>query len=112
MAKLQDIPKEMDKKPTHNRSALSKVAATSLLGMSLAYFANLLLVLIAAHTFILPLLILGIVTLFGAALCFLRFRWAPAIGALVALGAVSVQMSQPIIHYFMTTQVMQRPLSH
>ena len=88
MAKVQDIPKEMDKKPSHNRSALSTVAAIALLGISLAYFANLLLVLIAAHTFILPLLILGIVTLFGVALCFLRFRWAPAIGALVALGAV------------------------
>ena len=102
MAKVQDIPKEMDKKPSPDRSTLSKVAAIALLGISLAYFANLLLVLIAAQTFILPLLILGIVTLFGAALSFLRFRWAPAIGALVALGAVSVEMSVPINQYFIT----------
>jgi plastocyanin len=59
-------------------------------------------VLIAAQTFILPLLILGVVTLLGAALCFLRFRGAPAIGALVALGAISVQMSVPINQYFIT----------
>lgn len=102
MAKVQDIPREMDKKPSPGRSTLSKVAAIALLGTSLAYFANLLLVLIAAQTFILPLLILGVVTLLGAALCFLRFRGAPAIGALVALGAISVQMSVPINQYFIT----------
>jgi plastocyanin len=102
MAKVQDIPREMDKKPSPGRSTLSKVAAIALLGTSLAYFANLLLVLIAAQTFILPLLILGVVTLLGAALCFLRFRPAPAIGAVVALGAISVQMSIPINQYFIT----------
>jgi len=102
MAKVQDIPREMDKKPSPGRSTLNKVAAIALLGTSLAYFANLLLVLIAAQTFILPLLILGVVTLLGAALCFLRFRWAPAIGAVVALGAISVQMSVPINQYFIT----------
>lgn len=100
MAKVQDIPREIDKKPSPGRSTLSKVAAIALLGTSLAYFANLLLVLIAAQTFIPPLLILGIVALLGAALCFLRFRGAPAIGALVALGAISVQMSVPINQYF------------
>jgi len=102
MARVQDISKEMDKKPSPGRSALSKVAAIALLGTSLAYFANLLLAFIAAQTFILPLLILGVVTLLGAALCFLRFRWAPAVGAAVALGAISVQMSVPINQYFIT----------
>jgi plastocyanin len=92
----------MDKKPSPDRSTLSKVAAIALLGTSLAYFANLLLVLIAVQTFILPLLILGVVTLLGAALCFLRSRWAPAIGAVVALGVISVQMSVPINQYFIT----------
>jgi hypothetical protein len=81
MAKVQEISREMDKKPSPDRSTLSKVAAIALLGTSLAYFANLLLVLIAAHTFIPPLLILGVVTLLVAALCFTRFRAAPAIGA-------------------------------
>lgn len=93
---------EVEKKPSPGRSTLSKVAAIALLGTSLAYFANLLLVLIAAQTFILPLLILGVMTLLGAALCFLRFRWAPAIGAVIALGAISVQMSVPINQYFIT----------
>lgn len=100
MAKVQDIPREMDKRPSPGRSTLSKVAAIALLGTSLAYFANLLLVLIAAQTFIPPLLILGVATLLGAALSFLRFRPAPAIGAVIALGAISVQMSVPINQYF------------
>lgn len=102
MSKVQDIPREMVKNPSPSRSALSKVAATALLGTSLAYFANLLLVLIAAQTFIPPLLILGVLTLLGAALYFLRFRGTPAIGALVALGSISVQMSVPINQYFFT----------
>ena len=102
MAKVQDIPQETSAKPSRGRSTLSKVAAIALLGTSLAYFANLLLVIIAAQTFIPPLLILGIVTLLGAALNLLRFRLAPAIGALIALGAISVQMSVPINQYFIT----------
>jgi plastocyanin len=102
MAKAQDISREMDKKTSPGRTTLSKVAAIALLGTSLAYFANLLLVLIAAHMFIPPLLILGVVTMLGAALSFLRFRWAPAVGAVVALGAISVQMSVPINQYFIT----------
>jgi plastocyanin len=102
MAKVQDIPREMDKRPSPGRSALSKVTTLALLGTSLAYFANLLLVLIAAQTFIPPLLVLGVVTLLGAALTFLRFRPAPAIGAVAALGAISVQMSVPINQYFIT----------
>jgi len=102
MAKLQDIPMERNNQPAPGRSTLSKVAAIALLGTSLAYFADLLLVLIAAQTFIPPLLILGVATLLGAALSFLRFRWAPAIGAVIALGAISAQMSVPINQYFIT----------
>ncbi len=102
MAKLQDIPKEMDNQPAPARSTLSKVTAIALLGTSLAYFAWLLLVLLIAHAFVPPILVLGMVTLLGAALSFLRFRWAPALGALVALGVVSFQMSVPIAQYFFT----------
>ena len=69
MAKVQEISREMDKKPSPDRSTLSKVAAIALLGTSLAYFANLLLVLIAAQTFIPPLLILGVVTLLPCGSC-------------------------------------------
>jgi len=39
MAKVQDIPKEMDNKPSPGRSTLHKVACIALLGTSLAYFA-------------------------------------------------------------------------
>ena len=102
MAKVQAIPKETDKQPSPGRSTLSKVTAIALLGTSLAYFAWVLLVLITTHTFVPPILVLGIVTLLGAALSFLRFRWAPAVGAVVALGVVSFQMSVPIAQYFFT----------
>src|SRR5215469_3244801 len=102
MAKAQNIPKERDTKPSHGRSTLRKVTTLALLGTSLAYFANVLLVLLAAQTFIPPLLILGIVTLLGAALSFLSFRPAPALGAVIALGAISAQMSVPINQYFLT----------
>ena len=102
MAKLQDIPKERDTQPAPGRSTLSKVAAIALLGTSLAYFAFLLLALLTAHMFIPPILVLGMVTLLGAALSFLRFRPAPAIGAVIALGAISAQMSVPINQYFIT----------
>ena len=102
MTKVQDIPKEMDTKPSPGRSTLSKVATLALLGTSLAYFAWLLLVLITTHNFVPPILALGIVTLLGAALSFLRFRWAPALGAVVTLGVVSFQMSVPIAQYFFT----------
>ena len=49
MAKVQEIPKEMAPKRSPGRSTLSKVATVALLGGSLAYFANLLLVLMMAH---------------------------------------------------------------
>ncbi len=102
MAKIQTMPKEMDKHPSPARSTLSKVTAIALLGASLAYFAWLLLVLITTHNFVPPILVIGMVTLLGATLSFLRFRWAPALGAVVALGVVSFQMSVPIAQYFFT----------
>ncbi len=93
MAKIQTMPKEMEKQPSPGRSTLHKVASIALLGNSLAYFYILLSALIASHHIIPPLLILGTVTLLGTALSCLRFRWAPALGAVVALGAVSFAMS-------------------
>jgi plastocyanin len=102
MAKLQDIPKEMDNKPSPARSTLSKVTAIALLGTSLAYFVHLLLALLTAHVFIPPVLVVGMVTLLGAALSFLRFRWAPALGAVIALGVIFLQMTVPIAQYTIT----------
>jgi len=102
MAKVQDMPKEMEKKPSPARSTLHKVAILALLGNSLAYFYILLSALIASHHIIPPLLILGTLTLLGTALSCLRFRWAPAVGALVALGAVSFTMSIPPPQYIIT----------
>jgi hypothetical protein len=93
MANIQTIPKEIDKHPSPGRSTLHKVASIALLGNSLAYFALLLQILIPSHHIIPPLLIFGTLTLLGTALSCLRFRWAPALGAVVALGAVSFTMS-------------------
>jgi hypothetical protein len=95
MAKIQTMPKEIDKQPSPGRSTLHKVASIALLGNSLAYFAWLLLAFLTTHHFIPPILILGMVSLLGAALSCLRFRLAPALGAVVALGAGSFTMSVP-----------------
>ena len=102
MATIQTIPREIDKQPSPARSRLRKVAIITLLGNSLAYFAWLLLVLLTKHSFIPPILILGTLTLLGTALSCLRFRWAPALGAVVALGAGSFTMSIPPPQYAIT----------
>jgi plastocyanin len=102
MANIQTIPKEIDKPPAPARSRLRKVATLALLGNSLAYFALLLQILIVAHHIIPPILILGTLTLLGTALSCLRFRWAPALGAVVALGVNSFTMTIPPPQYSIT----------
>jgi plastocyanin len=102
MAKVQDMPKEMEKHPSPGRSTLHKVASIALLGSSLAYFALLLQALLKTHHLIPPILILGTLTLLGTALSFLRLRWAPALGAVVALGVDTFTMSIPPPQYIIT----------
>jgi len=102
MAKVQDMPKEMEKHPSPGRSRLRKVTALALLGTSLVYFAWLLLALLRTHHIIPPILIFGMVSLLGTALSCLRLRWAPALGAVVALGVVSLQVSVPITQSLFT----------
>ncbi len=83
-------------------SALAKTTALATLGTALMFFVNLLLVLIVGKTFIAPLLILGLVTLFASGLACLRFRLAPALAALAVLvGGISL-FSVPIHQYNIT----------
>src|SRR5437667_2445570 len=83
-------------------SALSKTAAFATLGTSLAYFIDLVLVLVFGKVFISPLLILALVTLVAAGISFLRFRFAPAIGALIVLGSAIGTFAVPINQYHIT----------
>ena len=95
----QDTPKI----PTPSGlSALGKTAAIATLGNSLAYFVDTVLVLVFGKVFILPLLILALVTLVAAGISFLRFRFAPAIGALIVLGAAIGTFTVPINQYHIT----------
>jgi hypothetical protein len=83
-------------------SALGRTTTLATLGNALTYFVNLLLVLVFGKAFILPLLILGLVTLVAAGISFLRFRWASAIGALVVLVASIGTFTVPINQYHIT----------
>src|SRR6266700_7701722 len=53
-------------------------------------------------TFVAALLIIGSIMLVGAGISLLRVRWIGAVGALLALAAISVQMSVGINQYFIT----------
>ncbi len=83
-------------------STLGKTTALATLGNALTYFVNLLLVLVAGKALILPLLILGLVTLVAAGIACLRFRLAQGISALVVLVAGIGTFSVPINQYQIT----------
>src|SRR5215469_5269011 len=89
-------------RPTSNRPALNTVTTIALFGMTLAYFVNFLLAYVFGGTFVAPLLIIGGIMLVGACVSLLRVRWIGAVGALLALGAISTQMSVGINQYFIT----------
>ncbi len=89
-------------RPTSSRSTLNTVATIALFGIALAYFVNFLLAYVFGGTFVAPLLIIGGIMLVGACVSLLRVRWIGAVGALLALGAMSTQMSVGINQYFIT----------
>ncbi len=83
-------------------SALGRTTALATLGNALTYFVNLLLVLVFGKALILPLLILGLVTLGASGISLLRFRLASAIGAMVVLVASIGTFTVPINQYHIT----------
>lgn len=83
-------------------SALGRTTALATFGNALTYFVNLLLVLVFGKALILPLLILGLVTLVAAGIALQRFRLAPAISALVVLVAGIGTFTVPINQYHIT----------
>ncbi len=90
-------------RPTPTRfSMLATITAIAALGNALAYFINLLLVLVIGQTFVLPLLLLGLAALVAAGIALLRWRFAPAISALLVLVVNSGDMSVPINQYNVT----------
>ncbi len=84
---------ENQPRPTSRRSTLNRVTTIALFGIALAYFVNFLLAYVFGGVFVAPLLIMGGIMLVGACISLLRMRWIGAVGALLALGAMSTQMS-------------------
>jgi plastocyanin len=68
-------------------AALGKLTAAALFGSALA-FALLLLTILLAGAFVLPLLIVAVVLLVVAGIIATGLRWAPLLGALVGLGTL------------------------
>src|SRR6266487_1465761 len=93
---------ENQPRPTSSRSALNTVTTVALFGMVLAYFVNFLLAYVFGGTFVAALLIIGSIMLVVAGISLLRVRWFGTVGALLALSAISVQMSVGINQYFIT----------
>jgi len=104
MPVVSDTKQEVENlpRPTSSRSALNRVTTIALFGITLAYFVNFLLAYVFGGTFVAPLLIIGGIVLLGACISLLRVRWIGAVGALLALGAMSTQMSVGINQYFIT----------
>lgn len=93
---------ENQPRPTSSQSTLNAVANIALFSRALAYFVNFLLAYVFGGTFVAPLLIIGGIMLVGACVSLLHVRWIGAVGALLALGAMSTQMSVGINQYFIT----------
>jgi hypothetical protein len=93
---------ENQPRPTSSRSALNTVTTVALFGITLAYAVNFLLAYVFGGVFVAALLIIGGIMLVGACISLLRVRWIGAVGALLALGAISTQMSVGINQYFIT----------
>ncbi|MDQ2713494.1 MAG: hypothetical protein M3Z08_01145 [Chloroflexota bacterium] len=80
--------------PFRAMSALGRVTAGALLISALAYFAYIA-ILYAVAGLIVPLVIIGAVVFVAAIIVATGWRWAPALGALVALGTSIGGLMQP-----------------
>src|SRR2546430_16047681 len=104
MPVVSDTNQQVEKqpRPTSSRSVPNTVTTVALFGITLAYFVNFLLAYVFGGTFVAALLIIGSIMLVVACISLLRVRWIGAVGALLALGAMSTQMSVGINQYFIT----------
>ena len=80
--------------PTRSLSGLSKIAIVALLGNAIAYLIYLYLVILVAG-FILPILIISLLTMLVAGLIMTGRRWMPLLGAILVLGSSVIDLSQP-----------------
>jgi len=84
-------------------SALSKVTLVALLGTALANTAYIALFAVLLHHFFLPaFLISSVAPLLAAGLLATRWRWTPALGALLVLLISTLFFSQPLLQYYLT----------
>lgn len=84
-------------------SALTKVTLLALLGTALANTVYIVLFAVLLHHFFLPaVLISSIAPLLAAGLVATRWRWTPALGALLVLLISTLFFSQPLLQYYIT----------
>jgi plastocyanin len=84
-------------------SALAKVTLLALLGTALANTAYIVLFAVLLHHFFLPaVLIVSIAPILAAGLVATRWRWTPALGAILVLLISTLFFSQPLLQYYLT----------
>lgn len=76
-------------------STLGKVTTIALLINALVYFLYIAIVYSAAGIIIIPLVIIGLVTLLVTIIMAIGWRWTPMLGAVIALATSSGSFSQP-----------------
>ena len=83
-------------------SALGKVTLLALLGTALANTAYIVLFAVLLHHFFLPaFLIASIAPILAAGLVAVRWRWTPALGAMLVLLISTLFFSQPLLQYYL-----------
>lgn len=84
-------------------SALARVTLVALLGTALANTAYIALFAVLLHHFFLPNALIACLTpVLGAGLLATRWRWTPALGALLVLLITTLFFSQPLLQYYLT----------
>jgi hypothetical protein len=83
-------------KPRRKLSALEITTGLALLGLGLVFLFLFFFVWLAAGVFLPPILAFAIVTLIVAGIIVARVRWAPGLGALVALAASTITLVEPV----------------
>ncbi|HEX6556158.1 MAG TPA: hypothetical protein VF026_25590 [Ktedonobacteraceae bacterium] len=87
----------------HALSTLTKVTLVALLGTALANTAYIVFFAVLLHHFFLPaVLIVSIAPILAAGLVATRWRWTPAVGAILVLLITTLFFSQPLLQYYLT----------
>jgi len=98
-AHLEEVPPTADHRAL---SAFSRVTQVALLGNALAYTAYQLFAFLINHAFFTAFFIFSIPTVLVAGLVATRWRWIPAMGAVLVLMTSTLFFSPPTIQYYVT----------